>query len=100
MRNDKFYRMLGLAKRAGKVVSGEGGVSDNIRNGKAKLVIVAEDASENTKKKFRNSCDYYSVFYLECDDRFKAGQSIGKSFAVVLAVCDKNFADILIENAE
>jgi len=37
MQTEKFYRMLGLAARAGKVVHGEGGAVDSIRNKKAKL---------------------------------------------------------------
>lgn len=100
MQIDKFYRMLGLAARAGKVVQGEGRVADSIRCGKAKLVIVSEDASENTKKKFQNSCEYYSIPQLVCGDRYENGHATGKSFAVVMAVCDAGFADVLKENAQ
>ncbi len=100
MQSEKFYRMLGLAARAGKVVHGEGAALDSIRCGKAKLVIVAEDASENTKKKFRNSCEYYKVLQLVVGDRYENGHATGKGFAVVMAVCDSGFADVLMENAQ
>jgi len=100
MQNEKFYRMLGLATRAGKVVCGEGRVSDGIRSGKAKLVIVAKDASENTMKKFCNSCEYYSVPQIITDDRFALGEATGKGFAVVMAVCDESFAKVILENAQ
>ena len=90
MQNEKFYRMLGLATRAGKVVCG----------GKAKLVIVAKDASENTMKKFCNSCEYYSVPQIITDDRFALGEATGKGFAVVMAVCDESFAKVILGNAQ
>ena len=44
--------MLGLAARGRNVVSGELQTLDAIKDGSAMLVIVAEDASENTRKLF------------------------------------------------
>ena len=49
--------MLGLAMKAGKVVSGEFAVDKSIKEGSAFLVIIASDASDNTRKKFSNSCE-------------------------------------------
>ena len=50
MKQNKTLSMLGLARRAGKVVSGEFSVEKAVKSGKAYLVIVAEDASDNTIK--------------------------------------------------
>ncbi len=58
---NKAYGMIGMAMKAGKVVSGEFATEKAVKAGKAALVIVSETASENTKKKFRNMCDYYRV---------------------------------------
>ena len=52
MARDKVLSLIGLAMKAGQVVSGEFSVEKCIKSGKAKLVIIATDASENTKKKF------------------------------------------------
>ena len=57
----KSLGTLGLAMKSGNVVSGEFLTEQAIRAGTARLVIVAEDASDNTKKKFCNSCSYYQV---------------------------------------
>lgn len=97
MQNEKFNRLLGLAARAGKLAIGEGRASDCIRKKKAHLVIVSEDASLNTKKKFKNSCEFYSVTIAECEDRYMLGRCIGRDFAVVLAVEDINMANGLID---
>ena len=93
MQNDRFYRMLGLAARAGGIAFGEGAVRDSIRKGDAYLVIVSQDASENTKKKFRDNCSFYNVSYKEAGDRFSLGKYTGRAFAVVLAVKIEGLAE-------
>ena len=59
MKNNKVLSLIGLATKAGKTVSGEFSTEKSVKTGKGLLVIVAEDASENTKKKFRNMCSFY-----------------------------------------
>ena len=54
---NKVLSLIGLATKAGKTASGEFLTEREVKSGKAALVIVAGDASENTKKKFRNMCD-------------------------------------------
>ena len=54
MAADNTIMMLGLAMKAGKVISGETGCENSIRDGSAYLVILAEDASANTMKKFKD----------------------------------------------
>ena len=55
---NRVYGLIGLAMKAGKIKAGEFSVEKSIKEGKAKVVFVAEDASENTTKKFNNSCFY------------------------------------------
>lgn len=91
----KVLGTLGLAMKAGDVVSGEFLTEKAIREGVARLVIVAEDASANTKKKFSNSCHYYHVPYNEFGDKEMLGNAIGKHFRATLAVTDAGFAKSL-----
>ena len=97
MLSDKFYRMLGLATRAGSVVFGQGAAKDSIRSKKALLVLVAKDASDNTKKKFYNSTEFYSVPYFEAGDKLTLGKATGREFLAVLSITDKSFAESLIK---
>lgn len=94
---EKFFAMIGLAKRAGKINIGEDRIKSDIRQNKARLVIIASDASENTKKSIKNSCNYYKVKYIEAEDKALLGKSIGKEICVAVAVNDENFAKA-IEN--
>ena len=47
----KLLNMIGLATRARKVVSGEFSTEKSVKSGRAHLVIVSEEASDNTKKR-------------------------------------------------
>lgn len=89
--------MLGMAKRAGKVSSGEFICSKAIKRREAKLVILAEDASENTKKSIKNSCTYYNVKCIEYADMQLLGKFCGGGERAVAAVNDENFAKTIIE---
>ena len=90
--NDKVISLLGLAERAGKIASGEFAAEKAVKTGKARLIIVAEDASDNTKKKFQNMCDFYKVPIYFFEDKDTLGHAMGKEFRASLAVTDAGFA--------
>lgn len=92
---NKTLQQLGLAMRAGKLISGDEIVLKAVRKGEARLVIVAGDASDNTKKKFRDKCSTYGVRLEEMFDRIQLGNAIGKSERVVLAVTDAKFGQMI-----
>ncbi len=86
--------------KAGKVASGEFQVEEAIKNYKAYLVILAEDASGGTKKKFMNSCKYYEVPFIQAYDKETLGNAIGKKQRAVIAILDEGFANKLNKNLE
>ncbi len=91
MNQDKTLSMLGLAQKAGKIASGEFSTEKAIKSGKASVVIVADDSSDNTKKMFKNMCDYYKVPVYYYSDKETLGHAIGKQFRASLAVIDEGF---------
>jgi ribosomal protein L7Ae-like RNA K-turn-binding protein len=90
--------MIGLAMKAGKVVSGEFATDKGVKAGKACLVIVSEDASDNTKKMFSNMCEFYKVPIFYFGTKEELGHSIGKAMRSSLAITDENFANSLIKH--
>lgn len=92
MINDRVISMLGLAERAGKIASGEFAVEKAVKSYHAHLVVVASDASDNTKKMFRNMCEYYKVPMVVYSDKDTLGHGIGKMMRASLAVLDAGFA--------
>lgn len=61
----------------------------------AELVIVAEDASDNTKKMFTNMCEFYEVPMFVYGTKDELGHSMGKEMRASLAVTDSGFAKSL-----
>ena len=92
-RRDKVLSLIGLAMKAGRCASGEMMTETETKSGRAKLVIVASDASENTKKKFRDMCEFYKVPIYFYGDKDTLGHAMGKEFRASLAILDNGFAD-------
>ncbi|MGI6012314.1 MAG: L7Ae/L30e/S12e/Gadd45 family ribosomal protein [Ruminococcus sp.] len=86
----KVLSLVGLAAKAGKVASGEFSTEKAVKTKKAYLVIVAEEASGNTKKKFQNMCIYYKVPCYFFGEKESLGKAIGKEFRASLAILDEN----------
>lgn len=89
---NKALSLIGLAVKAGKVASGEFCTEKEVKSGRAALVIVAGDASGNTKKKFQNMCSFYRVPIYFYKDKDTLGHAMGKEFRASLAVTDEGFA--------
>ena len=94
---EKILGLIGLAKRAGKISSGEPICKDKIKSGDARLVIIAEDASDNTKKSLTNSCKYYNSPYVIFFSKEQLGCFCGGGFKSAVAVCDKGFAEAILK---
>ena len=92
MKSSKALSLVSLATKAGKTASGEFCTEKEVKTGMAELVIVAEDASANTKKKFKNMCDFYEVPIYFYGDKDTLGHAMGKEFRATLAVTDTGFA--------
>ena len=89
--------MLGLAAKAGKVASGEFSTEKEVKSGNACLVIVAEDASDNTKKLFRNMCKYYEVPMEIFATKEELGHWIGKAYRASICILDEGFAKSIVK---
>ena len=87
--------MLGLARRAGRVESGSFSAEQAVRRGKARLVILSYDASENTLKKFTDMCRFRDIPFRVYADRYELGRSVGTQMRTVVAVTDSSFARTL-----
>ncbi|MCH5186152.1 MAG: ribosomal L7Ae/L30e/S12e/Gadd45 family protein [Oscillospiraceae bacterium] len=97
MAQDRVLSMIGLAKRAGAASIGESMCSSAIKSGRSGLVIIACDASDNTKKSIKNSCEYYNVKYVEYSDKSGIGGICGLNSVAAVSVNDDNFVKGITE---
>lgn len=91
--NKKIFSYIGLAMKGRKLVSGEFATEKAVKSKQALLVLVAEDASNNTKKKFTNMCTYYNVPLYFFGKKEELGKAIGKDLRSSLAFIDRGLAD-------
>ena len=93
----KILSMFGLAARAGRIASGEFQTETAVKDKTAYLVIVAEDASDNTKKLFHDKCTFYNVPVINLGSKEELGYAIGKEFRASLAILDEGFANAIMK---
>ena len=93
MNNDKVLSLLGLAKKAGKLKGGEYCVETEVKKGRAKLVIVAEDASDNTKKSYTDMCSFKKVPVIFYGNKETIGKCIGCEERAAVVLTDEGFAN-------
>lgn len=91
----KALNLIGIATKSGNTKSGEFSTEKAVKEKKAALVIVAMDASDNTKKMFANMCTYYNVPIFFFASKEELGHSMGKELRASLAILDKGLADAI-----
>ncbi|WP_249116196.1 YlxQ-related RNA-binding protein [Streptococcus oriscaviae] len=83
-------QLLGLAQRAGRLISGEELVVEAIQKGQARLVFLAEDAAANLSKKVTDKSQTYQVEVVTAFSTLELSAAVGKA-RKVLAVTDAGF---------
>lgn len=95
LNKQQVLNLLGLARRAGKLVSGEDTVLRMLKQNKVKIVFVANDASEKQIDKFNKKTYFYKTKMnndFTCDELSSA---IGKPMCKMLGITDQGFLDAL-----
>lgn len=92
MKPNKVLSLLGIAMKGKNLVSGEYQTMEAVRTGTAWLVLVAKDASENTKKLFHDKCSFYEVTIMEYGSKEDLGRAIGKDLRSSIAICNEGIS--------
>lgn len=95
--DSKIKGLLTLAAKSGNIVSGEETCINYLKKDSIYLIIIAEDASENTKKKFNDKASYRNVPIRFWKDKEELGNTIGKTFRTTVGVLDEGFALKILE---
>ena len=95
MDNNKQAFALGLAQKAGKIVSGDFAVKSALKSGTVKLLVVAEDTAPNSKKELCYLAEQAGVPVVELLTRWEIGGALGKGQRAAAAITDSNFASML-----
>ena len=82
--DSKTLGFIGILRRAGKITIGCDPVCDSVARGKTKLVLMAEDISENTKKAVLRRTEEYSphIYIIKCS-KSELSNAVGRQAAVI-----------------
>lgn len=92
-----MLKSLGIGYRARLLISGEEFVVDGIRKNKVYLVFLANDASENSKKKILDKAKYYNVEVILDYSSEELSNAIGKGNRMVIGITSQKFASSLLK---
>lgn len=87
-----YLNLIGLATRAGKCTFGEEQIVKEIQARKSKLVLIASDIGDQTRKKLTDKCTYYRIPFYYVADRDTLSQAVGRSGRVAVSVHEQGFA--------
>ena len=94
--DDKVLRYLGLARKAGSLVSGVNTCTYTMQRGKAALVILAEDISENSEKKIMKEIRKSGAEFVKYGTIADLSQAVGQAERSVFAITDDQFAKTIL----
>lgn len=100
MKQNKVEALLGLCTRSRNLVSGEFAAEAAVKDGSAWLVLIATDASANTKKLFHDKCSFYEVPCFEYGTKESLGHAIGKEIRASIAVLDEGFSNAIMKHLQ
>lgn len=95
--NDKFLQFLSLAKKAGNLVEGYNKCEDAVKRNKIKLIILSEDAAQNTINKFSSYCIRYKVPIIKSSSKEILGTTLGRLEIKIIGVTDEKMSNKLRE---
>jgi len=95
VKNKEIFNILGLAKKAGKLVHGHDAVLRNFQRGK--LLIISLDYSRRESSYLRRLAVRNNVSVLFLGTKSEFGKLLGSSPTGVLLITDKNLARKIME---
>ncbi len=88
--------LLGMARRAGAVAYGTGSTRRALKEGRARLVLFAQDASETQRDKVMKLLRHEQTPRATVGTREALGSAVGTAPVSAVAVTDREFAKELV----
>ena len=95
---NRTLAILGMAKKAGLLAVGYEAAAIAARQGKARLIITASDASESAVRRAKSNAETNEVTYIAVPyTMFELGRTAGRGSPGTIAFLDKGLADSFIK---
>ena len=93
---DAVLSVLGLARRGGNLAMGEEPAAEACRTGRARVVLLAADAADNTVRRARRLAGEKVPLVQLPQDKGRVGFALGRASYAVLAVTDPGLAALAL----
>lgn len=97
MIDNKILGLLGLARKANKISFGTESVLDTIERKKSKLLILANDSSERTKRNFEEISCKNNIPIKTFSTIVELSKIIGQNNKAIISVNDINFSNEILK---
>lgn len=98
--DDSVYKLIGLCKRAGRLLTGNEQVTEGIKSGKGCLLIMAEDSAENTKKKYLHLAEEVKLMTRVFGEKEKLGHAVGQAVRTAVVITDEGFGKAVLQKID
>jgi len=96
-RRAEALALLGIARRAGAVVTGTEATRRGLRRREVRLVLLARDGSGVQRKKLIPLAEAQGVPWMDLGDRAQLGSAVGAGPLTAVGVMERGFAKSLLE---
>lgn len=97
---EKIESYIGLARRARALITGSDTCLMAMKKNKLKLLIIAGDATYNTRDKLCNGAKAKGVPYRIFSNREELSIYTGTQNKVVFGITDSGFADVILKEID
>ena len=87
---NKILNLLGLATRAGNIIAGNNACENALKMKKIKMLIVAEEASDKTKKNYKFYAEKYNIPIIFIGTIEELSKVIGQKNKAIIGIKDIN----------
>lgn len=93
--NQRIFGLLGVARKAGEVISGTSQLQAAFGRQEIKYLIIAEDAADGSVGKITRQADQERVQWVRFSSQAMLGQIAGRENRNCIGIKNKQFADLL-----
>ena len=91
----RVRNLLGMAQKARRIVSGNFAVEQAVKQGNAKLMLLAEDTEKNSKEAYEGLAEQYQVPCRSILTKASLGACMGKEYRAAAVLLDDGFSKSL-----
>lgn len=96
----KIESYLGFAKKSRNLISGYNTCIHGMNQGKIKLIIIAEDVTENGSEKIIRMAEEKKITYRRYSTKEQLSKLMGFEDRGVFGIVDENFANIILKEID